>query len=121
MERSGPLAGGTERDPRQSGQRVRLRTRRCRMERREVVIGEDACELVVAERFEVTRRCQVLRPAIALGESLVGDLADDALDEPELAALRRSWVGIKDEQLMPDEPVEARRDSGVVHLGQRAE
>ena len=121
MERSGPLACGTERDARQGGQRVSLRTRRRRMERREVVVGEHACELVVAEQFEVARRGHVLRPAITLGEGLVRDLADDALDEPELTALRRSRVGVEDEQLVPDEPVEACRDRGVVHLGQRTE
>ena len=109
MSEAAPLAGRTERDARQGGQRVRLRTRRRRMERREVAVREHSCELVIAERFEVARRGHVLRPAITLGEGLIRDLADDALDEPELTALWPTRVGVQDEQLVPDEPVEARR------------
>ena len=62
--------------------------------RREVVRRERARQLVVAERLEVARRGEVARPAVALRQRVVGDLADERLDERVLAALGRARVDL---------------------------
>ena len=70
--------------------------------------GQGARQLVGAERLEVAGRRQVPGLAVALGERVVGDLADERLDERVLAALRRARVGLQGQQLAPDERPEAR-------------
>ena len=55
---------------------------------REVVAGEGTGELVDAEGLEAARRGEVAQLAIGVGERVVGDLADERLDERVLAALR---------------------------------
>ncbi len=52
-----------------------------------VVHREGAHDLLVAVLLEVARRGQMLGPPLAPGEGAVGDLADERLDEPVLAAL----------------------------------
>ena len=56
--------------------------------RGQVVAGQRAGELVAAEGLEVARRGEVQLLAIVLGQRVVGDLADERLDERVLAALR---------------------------------
>ena len=75
---------------------------------RDVVRGQRAGQLVVAERLEVARRGEVAGPPLALGQRAVGDLADERLDEAVLAALGAARVGLDVEQLAPDEAAEAR-------------
>ncbi len=54
----------------------------------QVVRREHAGQLVLAEALEVARGGQVSDTAVAARERVVGDLADDRLDEAVLAALR---------------------------------
>ena len=89
-ERAGARGRGSERDPRLRGERPAVRVVRRGAERVEVVRREGARQLVLAERLEVARRRQVARPSVAPGERLVGDLADERLDERVLAALGRA-------------------------------
>jgi hypothetical protein len=54
----------------------------------------------------------VARLAVGLRERVVGDLADEGLDERILAPLGAARIGLKGEQLAPDEPPKARLDVG---------
>ena len=62
---------------------------------REVVAGERARELVGPERLEEPGGGEVAGLAVAPGERVVGDLADERLDERVLAALRAARVGAR--------------------------
>src|SRR4051795_7978247 len=98
---SGP-AGGAEPPGGGGGGGIRFGPRRRRVERSEVMVGEDTGQLVVPQRLEMPSRRHVLRPAVTLRERLIGDLTNDALDEAELSAFRRPRIRIEDEQLMTD-------------------
>ena len=74
----------------------------------EVVAGEGAGGLVGPEALEETGRGEVTGLAVTLGEGVVGDLADERLDEPVLAALGRARVGLEGQELAPDERAQAR-------------
>ena len=87
---AGPLGGTAEGDPGLGGERVRLRTGRRREIGVPVVGRQDPGQLVAVERLEVARGGKVPRPSILLGQGLVGDLADEPLDEDVLAAFRRA-------------------------------
>src|SRR3970282_1519607 len=86
-----------------------------------VVAGEEARQLVVAQRLEVASGSQVAGPPGSLGAGAVGDFADERLDEPVLAALRRAGVNLEVEQLAPDEGLEARLELGLIVPGHGAE
>ena len=77
-----------QRHPGLGGDRGALRSVRLGPVGRQVVLGQGAGDALVVERLEVARRRDVHPPSIALGERPVGDLADEPLDEPVLAALR---------------------------------
>ena len=89
-ERGRPLGRAPERDARLGGERIRLGRVRGQPLRREVVPGEPARELVGAQVLEVARGGEVADLAVPLRERVVGDLADERLDEGVLAALRAS-------------------------------
>jgi hypothetical protein len=87
----------------------------------EVVVRHHAGELVVGQRLEVPSSSQVPHPSGRLGEHRVRHLAQDALDEAELAALRRAWVEVLHEQLTPDERAQPGLDllgGAAGHAGQ---
>ena len=67
-----------------------------------------ARQLVVADALVVARHGQVPRATVAARERAVGDLLDQRLDEPILAALRRSRVGLDLEQLAADQGAQPR-------------
>ena len=87
-QRDGPLGGSPERDPGLPGQGVGLRSRGRIGVGGEVVTGQAARELVGPEALEEPGRREVAGLAVLPGEGVVGDLADEGLDERVLAALR---------------------------------
>ena len=88
MERGRPVGGRAQRNPGLGGERVGLVTGGRCLVGGEVVAGEHARQLVVAERLEIAGRGEMLRATVALGQRLIRDLSNDALDEPVLAAFR---------------------------------
>lgn len=80
--------------------------------RGQVVGRESPRQLLVDQGLEVARRREVPGLAVAPGERRVRHLADERLDEGELAALDRSRVRVAHEQLPPDEPGQP-----ALHLG----
>ena len=90
------------------GHRVRLRSGFGRGVGGDIVAGQSAGQLVIAEGFVVARRGEVPRPAVAARQDAVRDLADERLDEVVLAALRRPRVDLEMEQLTPDQDAQAR-------------
>ena len=78
---------------------IRLGTNIGCLVRRQVVGGQDPGQLVFAQALEEARGGEVAGPAIPAGQGLVGDLADDRLDEPVLASLRGTWFDGHLEQL----------------------
>ena len=104
----GAIGGGGEGEARLGRERIGLGARVGRLAGREVVAGQRAGQLVVAERLVVARRGEVPRAPVAPRERAVGDLADERLDEPVLAALRRARIALDVEQLAPDEVAQAR-------------
>ena len=55
--------------------------------------------------------------AVALGQRVVGDLADERLDERVLAALGAAGVGLVREQLAPHERPQPRLEVGLLDPG----
>ena len=69
----------------------------------------DHLVLVAGERrAQVLGRGEVPRPALALRERLVGDVADEVLEEAVLAVLGRARVGLDAEHLLAHERREQR-------------
>ena len=62
----------------------------------------------VMRRGKVPRSRQMLLAAVALRERVVGDLADQVLQEAVLAVLGRTRIGLQPEQLLAHEPGEHR-------------
>ena len=60
----------------------------------EVVGRQHARQLVVTQGLEVARRREVTGASVAARHGAVGDLPDERLDEPVLAALRRARVTV---------------------------
>ena len=60
--------------------------------RRQIVRGHRPDQLHLAQTLEVLGHSQVPRVAVGLGESPVGDLADDALHETVLTVFGRTLV-----------------------------
>ena len=74
----------------------------------------DDLVLVGGERgAQVRGRGEVPGPALALRERLVGDVADEVLEEAVLAVLGRARVGLHAEHLLADERCEQRLDLGL--------
>ena len=107
-----PIGRPGQGDPGLDRDRVRLGALGRRLVGGEVVRGEGAGQLVVAERLEVAGGRKVPGPPLALGQRAVGDLADQRLDEAVLAALGRARVGLDLEELAPDEGPEPRLELG---------
>ena len=116
-EGGSPLGGPAQGDAGLGGEGVCLRPVRCVALGRQVVAGQGAGQLLAAEGLEVARGSQVANLAIALGQRVVGDLADECLDEGVLAALGRAGVDLLDEQLAPDEGAQARLEGRLVDAG----
>jgi hypothetical protein len=90
----------------------------------EVVAGEYAGELLVAQRFEVARRREVPVTSGAPRQRAVGDLPEEAVDEAVLAVLRRALVRVERHQFLPGKQPEARlhyRGVAAAHVGQRVD
>ncbi len=75
--------------------------------------GQDARQLVGAERREVARGGKVTDFAVASGEGPVGDLAHQGLHESELPALGRAGVGFLDEEFAAHEGAHAGAELGL--------
>ena len=86
-ERGRPLRSCPECDPGLRSQRIGLRLVRGQSLGRKVVTREPAGELVRAQILEVARRREMADLAVPAREDVVGDLADQPLDEGVLAAL----------------------------------
>ena len=84
------LVGGVpyEGETRLAGERIRFPALGRVVMGREVVDRERARQLFAADDLEVPSRREVAHLAVALCERVVGDLADERLDEHELAAFR---------------------------------
>jgi hypothetical protein len=82
-----PLCGAAERHAGLGGHRGSLGPVRMRPVGVDVVLRQDAGELVVAERLVVAGRRQVARPTIVARERAVRDLAQQALYEPVVPPL----------------------------------
>ena len=74
---------------------------------REVVAGKRAGELVGPERLEEPGRREVARLPVATGEGVVGDLADERLDERVLTAFRAARIEVLGQQLASNERLAA--------------
>ena len=94
-----PIRGRAQRDPGLAGQGVPLGTGGAVRVGGQVLAGEGTGELVGTQRLEVTRGREVARLAIGAGHHVVGDLADQRLHEPVLAALRRARVDVRAQEL----------------------
>ena len=78
---------------------------------------ERADKLVLAERLEMACRGEVAVATVALGQSRVGDLADERLDEAVLASFGRPRIDLLDEDLAPDETAQPRLEIGRIGRG----
>lgn len=112
-EGGGARGGGLQRDPGLGGQRFGFRPLCGVLVRCEVVAGEGAGELVGAEALEEPGGSEVAALAISLGERVVGDLADEGLDERVLAAFGAARVRLQHQELAAHEPVQARLQVGL--------
>ena len=116
-ERGRPFRRSPEGDPSLPADGVRLGARRGFLECGEIVGGQRADQLVLAERLEMACRGEMPVAAVALGQGRIRDLADERLDEAVLAALGRPLVDLLDEDLAPDETAQARLEIGRVGRG----
>ena len=103
-----PVGGPAEGDPGLGGKGIGLRPGGCREVGVAVVCGQDPGQLVAVEGLEVARGREVARPTVLLRQRLVGDLADQPLDEDVLAALRRARIVIDGQDLASDEAPKSR-------------
>ena len=109
----GPVGGRPQGDPRLARQRVGFGRLARVLVGREVVAGQRARELVGPERLEEPGRGEMARLPVATGERVVGDLADERLDERVLAALRAARVEVLGQQLAADQLAEHRFEVGL--------
>ncbi len=114
-----PIGRTAERDPSLGGEGLGLGPGGRVAIRVEIVAGQDAGDLVVAERLEVLGRCEMASPALALRQRPVGDLADHRLHEEVLAPLGGARIDLDPEQLPVHEPSQATVDLGLVHPRER--
>ncbi len=87
-QRDRALGGAAQRDARLRRHRIRFGSGFGSLIGGHVVARQHARQLVVANCFEVARRRQMPFTPLAPRQHAVGDLADQALDEAVLAALR---------------------------------
>ena len=78
---------------------------------------ECPCELVGTEGLKVACGREVAGLAIRLRERVVGDLADQRLDEAVLAPFGRPGVGLLGEDLPPDQAAQMRLQLRLAHAG----
>ena len=76
--------------------------------------GEGADELVGAESLEVATGREVADLPVALRKGVVGDLADEQLDEGVLAPLGAARVALDGQELARDEAPQARLEIRLV-------
>ena len=105
----GPLGSGSQGDAGLGGDGVGLGTLGRVPVGGEVVAGKGAGSLIGPEALEEAGRGEVAGLAVAPGERVVGDLADERLDERVLARARGARVGLEGQELASDE--ERRRGS----------
>jgi hypothetical protein len=84
VEIAGAVGRPTERGERDVGE-LGILLVRDGVEGLEVVVGDDAGELDVAGGCKGVGHLEVAGAAVVAGQAGVGDLADEALDEPVLA------------------------------------
>src|SRR4051812_26817290 len=99
---------GLEGDACLARDRRRLVALGCGAIRLDVVHRENARQLTLVERVEITRGGEMSHTPIAATQPCVSNLADETLREPILAALRRPRVGLERDQLLSDEPTQSR-------------
>src|SRR5450759_590257 len=88
---------------------------------RKVVPREGSRQLVGPEALEEAGGSEMAGLSVAPCERVVGDLADERLDESVLAALGRAGVGLEREELAADEGAEARVELDPVDSRYRCE
>jgi hypothetical protein len=88
----------------------------------EQVRGDDLCDFVLAQGgSEVLGGGEVLGASVALRQRLVGDAADDVLEEAVLTVLRRPRIRLQSQQLLSDEAGQERLQLRLCLPGQRGE
>ena len=85
------------------------------------VLGHGLHQLLVVQGLQVVRSGQVDRPALSARHRAVGDVADDFLDERELAAAGRAGLVVEGHELAPDEGGDARLRLGRLEAADRHE
>ena len=87
-----------------------------------VVGGDDLDDLLLAKRLlEERSGREMLGLSVGLRKRLVGDPAQQVLEEDVLAVLRRARIGLDREHLLADERGEERIELGLGQATQRAE
>ena len=107
-QRGSPFGSGGQRDAGLHGEGIGLRSLGRILVGGEVVTGESTSEFLRTKRLEEPSSGKVADLAVPLGEGVVGDLADERLDEGVLAQLRRAGVGFQRQQLAAHEFPETR-------------
>ena len=120
-EAGSPVRGGPQAHARLAGDRIGLGTFVGGVIGGQVVAGQGPGRLLRFDGLEVARRGQVTRAALAQGQRVVGDLADQRLDVAVLSTLRRPRVGVDLEQLAPDQAAQARLEVGLGPTGDGGE
>ena len=118
-ERDRPFGSAAEGDPGLPGEGVGFRPLGRVRVRGQVMTGQTAGDLVRVETLEEARRGQMADLAIPLRERVVGDLADERLDEGVLTALGTARVRLEGQELPADEAAQARLEFGLVGPGHR--
>ena len=107
-ERDRPLGGAAQGDPSLPGEGFGLWSLGRVRVGGQVMTGQTAGDLVRLEALEESRRGEMADLAIPLREGVVGDLADERLDEGVLAALGAARVRLEGQELPADEGAQAR-------------
>ena len=76
----------------------------------QVVAGQGPGQLITAQALEIARGREVAGLPIALGQGVIGDFADQPLDEGVLTPVRAARVGLDGQDLAPDQRSEAGRE-----------
>ena len=93
-----------------------------RLIRGEIMRGDDLDHLLLGPALlELGGRCKVASLAVGLRERLVGDLAQEVLQEPVLPVLGRTRIGLDDEHLLARQRAEGGVELAVSETGQRRE
>ena len=87
----------------------------------EAVRGEDLDDLVLFGKggFEMLRRREVAGAALLPRERLVGDVANEVLEEPVMAVLGRARIRLDGEDLLADQRLEERLELVLGSSGDR--